>query len=78
MQGFFVTCNRGKESKAVREICDLLDEASDFGREEEEEGKSGDPESIEDRIAKEVAEIKAVADKGRPKRFVSVPVPIEC
>ncbi|KAJ1919424.1 hypothetical protein H4219_002016 [Mycoemilia scoparia] len=88
MQGFFVTCNRGREGKAVREICDLLDEYSerlwpleendnkDQDNAENDKKEQREPLSIEEQIAQEIADIKST--KKKPKRFISVPVSIDC
>ncbi|KAG0345088.1 hypothetical protein BG004_003970 [Podila humilis] len=60
MKGVMVTCARGKEYSAGQEACDLLAEyanklyGDDFSKEPEED----EDESVEDAIAREIAQLK--------------------
>ncbi|KAF9914593.1 THUMP domain-containing protein 1 [Lobosporangium transversale] len=60
MKGVMVTCARGKESQAGKEACDLLSEYAEklYGSGSNEEVDEDENESIEDAIAREVAQAK--------------------
>ncbi|CEI97352.1 hypothetical protein RMCBS344292_11487 [Rhizopus microsporus] len=75
MKGILVACTRGKESRAVKEAMDVLNEYADklYPKEEKEEKEEDD---IEASIAKEVAEIKdSSSDK---KRFANITTGTDC
>ncbi|KAG0354949.1 THUMP domain-containing protein 1 [Podila minutissima] len=77
MKGVLVTCTRGKEHSAGQEACDLLAEyaaklyGSDFSKEPEED----EDESVEDAIAREIAQLKK--PKGG-KKFLPLMTGTDC
>ncbi|KAG0329677.1 THUMP domain-containing protein 1 [Dissophora globulifera] len=78
MKGVMITCARGKETQAGKEACDLLAEYASklYGSNFDENGASGDEdESIEDAIAREVAQAKKT--KGG-KKFLPLLTGTDC
>ncbi|KAG0300270.1 hypothetical protein BGZ98_009313 [Dissophora globulifera] len=78
MKGVMITCARGKETQAGKEACDLLAEYASklYGSSFDENGASGDEdESIEDAIAREVAQAKKT--KGG-KKFLPLLTGTDC
>ncbi|KAF9208558.1 THUMP domain-containing protein 1 [Haplosporangium sp. Z 27] len=78
MKGVMVTCARGKETQAGQEACDLLSEYAEklYGTGSgAEESESDEDESIEDAIAREVAQAKKT--KGG-KKFLPLLTGTDC
>ncbi|KAF7724459.1 hypothetical protein EC973_000968 [Apophysomyces ossiformis] len=79
MSGIMITCARGREGQAVKEIMDVFNEYADElypseknGNEEEEEESIDD---LETSIAKEVEALKGPKTK---KRFANIPTNTDC
>ncbi|KAI7816792.1 hypothetical protein BC939DRAFT_467743 [Gamsiella multidivaricata] len=78
MKGVMVTCARGKEIQAGKEACDLLSEYAEklYGPQFNDDAEEGDAEeSIEDAIAREVAQAKKT--KGG-KNFLPLSTGTDC
>ncbi|KAG0001496.1 THUMP domain-containing protein 1 [Modicella reniformis] len=77
MKGVMVTCARGKETQAGKEACDLLSEYADklYGPILDDDSAEDGSESIEDAIAREVAQAKK--SKGG-RQFLPLATGTEC
>ncbi|KAF9438722.1 THUMP domain-containing protein 1 [Entomortierella beljakovae] len=77
MKGVMVTCARGKETLAGKEACDLLSEYAEklYGTGADEDEDEDEDESIEDAIAREVAEAKK---KRGGKKFLPLMTGTDC
>ncbi|KAG0242619.1 hypothetical protein B0O80DRAFT_433454 [Mortierella sp. GBAus27b] len=77
MKGVMVTCARGRETQAGKEACDLLSEYADklYGPiSNDDPTETQDDESIEDAIAREVAQAK----KPKGRKFLTLTTGTEC
>ncbi|KAF9546391.1 THUMP domain-containing protein 1 [Mortierella hygrophila] len=77
MKGVMVTCARGRETQAGKEACDLLSEYAQklYGDKFNDEPEQDEDESIEDAIAREVAQAKKT--KGG-KKFLPLSTGTDC
>ncbi|KAG1305710.1 hypothetical protein G6F64_008163 [Rhizopus arrhizus] len=76
MKGVLVACTRGRESRAVKEALEVLNEYADtlYPNSKEQEAED-EEEDIEASIAKEVAEMKGSKEK---KRFANITTGTDC
>ncbi|KAI9248076.1 hypothetical protein BY458DRAFT_483784 [Sporodiniella umbellata] len=75
MKGILVACSRSKESRAIKEALDVLNEYADKLYPTEEKEEIVEEDDMEASIAREVAAMKETKDK---KRFANITTGTDC